>query len=482
MRELGQHIIAAIGWDRDLGWAGTREAIDQALAAGVGGFQIRGGPRYEVAQLTRALHAHSPVPLLVGADVERGAGERFHGAVSLPPAGALASLGDADAVRRAARITARDARELGLNWALGPVCDLDLDNGNPIVGVRGFGGDATRVGELSAEWIDACQAESVLACAKHFPGHGRTTVDSHLELPVQEESLTEMLASDLLPFRAAVDAGVASVMTAHVAFPALDASGVPATLSTPMLTMLRDELGFQGLIVTDGLQMDGILAGREETEASVGALAAGCDLLLAPLDPVRVVRALEAAVLDGRLDPERLDASRKRRAWWATWGAWFPDRRGLTLDERTWAKQVSDRVLAVVRGRMPWVPPVAEVVLVDDDPASAAPSRWAFKEALEALGHKVNVVPAATPNGEGVLVIAVFADVLPGKGHVSITSQSRLTVRLAVQGARTLRRDTLVVLFGHPRLALELPDAAHVLCAWAGDRGMQEAAARALCS
>lgn len=484
MRELGQHIIAAIGWDRDLGWTGTREAIDQALAVGVGGFQIRGGPRYEVTQLVRALHAHSPVPLLVGADVERGAGERFHGAVSLPPAGALASLGDADAVRRAARITARDARELGLNWALGPVCDLDLDNGNPIVGVRGFGSDAARVGELSAEWIDACQAESVLACAKHFPGHGRTTVDSHLGLPVHTESLTELLASDLVPFRAAVDSGVASIMTAHIAYQAIDRSGLPATLSAPTIRLLREELGFQGLIVTDALEMRGVRAAQDENEgeAAVGALAAGCDLLLAPTDPALVVQALADAVADDRLDGERLAASRARRDWWATWGRWLPDTRGPTLDDRTWAKQVSDRVLQSVRGRVPWVPPACEVVMVDDDPANAAPSRWYFVQALQSLGRTVNVVPGATERGEGVLVVAVFADVVPGKGHVNLTLQSRLTVRLAVQAARSLKRDTLVVLFGHPRLAAELPDAAHVLCAWAGDRGMQEAAARALVS
>lgn len=482
MSALGQHVIAAIGWDRDLAWAGTREAIDGALGAGVGGFLIRGGPRYEVAQLARALHAHSPVPLLVGADVERGAGERFPGAVALPPAGALASLDDRDAVHRAARITARDAREMGINWALGPVCDLDLAQGNPIVGVRAFGGDAARVAALAAEWIDACQAESVLACAKHFPGHGRTLVDSHLALPVQEESLTELLASDLLPFRAAVDAGVASIMTAHVAFPALDPAARPATLSPPVLALLRAELGFEGLVVTDALDMAGVRAGADEGEVAVQALAAGCDLLLAPADPGRVVRALEAAVAAGRLDAERLAASRQRRDWWATWGRWLPDGRGPTLDDRTWAKQVGDRVLRSVRGRVPWVPPAVEVVMVDDDPASAAPSRWTFIQSLQTLGRTVNVVPGATPAGEGVLVIAVFADVMAGKGHAALTPESRLTVRLAVQGARTLKRDALVVLFGHPRLAAELPDAAHLLCAWAGDKGMQEAAARALVS
>jgi beta-glucosidase-like glycosyl hydrolase len=482
MNELGQHVIAAIGWDRDFEWAGTREAIDQALAAGVGGFLIRGGPRYEVAQLARALHAHSPVPLLVAADLERGAGEHFHGAVCLPPAGALASLNEPDVVRRAARITARDARQLGINWALGPVCDLDLDNGNPIVGTRGFGSDARRVAEFSAEWIDACQAESVLACAKHFPGHGRTIVDSHLALPVQDESLTELLASDLVPFRAAIDGGVASVMTAHVAFPAIDRAAQPATLSAPTIALLRGEMGFEGLVVTDSLDMVGVLAVHDQPSAAVRALAAGCDLLLAPTDPALVVRAMEVAIAEGTLDAEKLAASRQRRDWWATWGRWLPDSRGPTLDDRTWAKQVSDKVLQVVRGRVPWLPPACEVVMVDDDPASAAPSRWSFIQSLQALGRTVAVVPGATEAGEGVLVIAVFADVVAGKGHVSLTPQSRLTARLAVQAARTLKRDALVVLFGHPRLATELPDAAHLLCAWSGDKGMQEAAARALSS
>ena len=226
--------------------------------------------------------------------------------------------------------------------------------------------------------------------------------------------------------------------------------------------------------------MRGVRAAQDEGEAAVGALAAGCDLLLAPTDPSLVVQAMAKALADGRLDAERLAASRARRDWWATWARWLPDSRGPTLDDRTWAKQVSDRVLQSVRGRVPWLPPACEVVMVDDDPASAAPSRWYFVQALQSLGRTVNVVPGATERGEGVLVVAVYADVLAGKGHVSLTPQSRLTVRLAVQAARSLKRDTLVVLFGHPRLASELPDAAHVLCAWAGDRGMQEAAARAL--
>jgi hypothetical protein len=295
-----------------------------------------------------------------------------------------------------------------------------------------------------------------------------------------EESVTELLASDLLPFRAAVDSGVASVMTAHLAVPAVDRSGLPVTLSAPAIRLLREELGFEGIIVTDALEMRGVSGAHDEGDAAVLALAAGCDVLLAPAHPALVVQAIADALADGRLDGQRLEASRARRDWWATWGRWLPDLRGVTLDERTWAKQVSDRVLRVVRGRVPWLPPACEVVVVDDDPASIAPSRWHFIKALETLGRTVNVVPGATEQGEGALVIAVFADVLPGKGHAGLTPHSRLTVRLAVQAARALRRDAIVVLFGHPRLAPELPDAAHLICAWAGDKGMQEAAARAL--
>lgn len=483
MQELAQHVIAAIGWDRDRQWGGTREVIEHALALGVGGFLIRGGPRADVAQLARALHAHSRVPLLIAADAERGAGERFHGAVALPPAGALAALDDREAVRRASHITARDLRDAGINWLLGPVCDLDFNNDNPIIGPRAFGGDPQRVGELCADWIDACQAENVLACAKHFPGHGRTLSDSHTGLPVEAVSVEELLTSDLVPFRAAVDSGVASVMTAHVAFTALDPHAVSATCSAPTLRLLREELGFPGLIVSDALEMQGARAAQGESEAAVAALGAGCDLLLAPTDPDAIVRAIAGALADGRLDANQLATSRMRRDWWATWARWLPTgRRGPTLDDRAWAKQVSDRVLRIMRGRLPWIPPVCEVVVVDDDPAEFAPSRVHFVEAVQALGRTVRVVEGATATGEGPLVITVFADIVPGKGHVSISAPTRLAVRLAVQSARTLKRDSLVVLFGHPRLADALPDAAHLLCAWSGDRGMQEAAARAVCS
>src|SRR4051812_36730224 len=280
MSEVAELFYPAIRWDATTGYETERAAIDAALKLGVGGFILFGGPSEQVATLTEELHSKSRIPLLIGADLERGAGQQFAGQTALPPLAAIASLEDVQAIRRAASVSALEAKAIGINWIFAPDCDLDVEPNNPIVGTRSFGDDPEQVAEYAAAWIDACQAEGVLACAKHFPGHGRTTADSHKELPHVAESAETLRETDLVPFRKAIDVGVASIMTAHVAFPALDSSGSPATLSRPILThLLRSELGFSGLVVSDALIMEGVLSGGE-TEAVIRALAAGCDCLL----------------------------------------------------------------------------------------------------------------------------------------------------------------------------------------------------------
>src|SRR6185437_1399177 len=227
MSEIAELFYPAIRWEESRGYEGQRAAIEEALKLGVGGFILFGGPSEHVAALTEDLHSKSRNALLIGSDLERGAGQQFAGQTALPPLAAIASLEDVQAIRRAAAVTAREARELGINWIYAPDCDLDIEPSNPIIGTRSFGSDPERVGEYAAAWIDACQAEGVLASAKHFPGHGRTTVDSHKELPRVEVSKEVLLETDLVPFRRAIERGVASVMSAHVAFPALDPSGMP---------------------------------------------------------------------------------------------------------------------------------------------------------------------------------------------------------------------------------------------------------------
>ena len=344
-------LLPAIRWDANHGYNAERPAIDKALALGVGGFILFGGDQERVRALTKELRQKSRVPLLIAADLERGAGQQFSGATGLPPLAAIASLGDADAVRRAARLTAREARTLGLNWDLAPVCDLDIVPENPIVGTRSLGSDSRRVAMLAQAWIQACQAEGVLACAKHFPGHGRTRSDSHSVLPVVDATRAELMEHDLAPFRAAIEAGVAGVMTAHVAYPALDASGAAATMSREMLQwLLRQQMRFDGLIVTDAMIMEGAIAEIGEEEAAIRALDAGCDLLLYPKDLEAVAGAIDRAVATHRLDSGRIQTSLRRRLKWAQWSSPPNEYRRPSGTDVLWGAQLADRVIHVVHG------------------------------------------------------------------------------------------------------------------------------------
>ena len=481
MSEIAELFFPAIRWDATRGYEGERAAIDQALKLGVGGFILFGGPSEHVASLTEDLHSKARIPLLIGADLERGAGQQFAGQTALPPLAAVASLEDVQAIRRSATITAREARSLGINWIYAPDCDIDVEPDNPIIGTRSFGSDPGRVAEYASAWIDACQSEGVLACAKHFPGHGRTTVDSHKTLPRVDESADTIRETDLVPFRSAIERGVASVMTAHVAFPALDPSGAPATLSREILTnLLRTELGFTGLVVTDALIMEGVLGGGE-SEAVVRALYAGCDCLLYPTDLAASELAIRKAIDDKRLDAESIQHSVERRRRWARWAALSKDNHRSARDESGWAVQLAEQVVHPLRGRLPPLSQPWNLVIVDDDVGGPypAPSRDPLISALRAGGVDLVV------NGEGgdgtaplATVIALFGDIRAWKGRPGYSAAAKAAVRTALDNAGASER--LIVLFSHPRLAGELDVDAPILCAWGGEAVMQRAAARVL--
>jgi beta-glucosidase-like glycosyl hydrolase len=304
--EAARLVLPSLRWRQDGGFGHEAGAIADALDIGVGGFIIFGGAVDTVRRLTTDLLRRAGRPLLLAADLERGAGQQVAGLTEFPPPAALASLEDASVIRWAGAVTAQEARAVGINWIFAPVADLDVRPDNPIVQTRAFGDEPQRVASYVRSWIEGCQGAGALACVKHYPGHGRTAVDSHIDLPVVDASAELLRATDLVPFQVAVDSGVASVMTGHVAYPSLDSSGLPATLSKPLLDELRGPLGFGGLIVSDALIMDGALQGRRESDAAVEAVRAGVDLLLYPKDPRRVKEALDQAVASGALERDRL--------------------------------------------------------------------------------------------------------------------------------------------------------------------------------
>jgi beta-N-acetylhexosaminidase len=265
----------------------------------------------QLSALTGAIHDSAP-DCLVATDEEGGDVTRLHMREGSPQPG-NAALGAADDLRLTAAVAAAIGTELaaaGVDLDLAPVVDVNSNPDNPVIGVRSFGADPALVARHTRAYVEGLQAAGVAACAKHFPGHGDTAVDSHLGLPRLEAPLDLLRARELVPFAAGVDAGSVAVMTSHVLVPAVDPT-LAATLSGPVLRLLRDELGFTGLIISDALDMAGAHAGRGEPAAAVLSLAAGCDLLcLGPNKDAAHVDAVVAAVVDavmsGALPEQRL--------------------------------------------------------------------------------------------------------------------------------------------------------------------------------
>ncbi len=278
-----------------------------------GGYAFFGGDLDAVRSLVAGLRESAGAPLLLASDLERGLGQQLAGGTSFPPPMALGAAGDPALAYEVGRATAREARAVGLNCVFAPVLDLVNEPQNPIVCTRAFGERPDLVAELGTALLAGLQGGGVLATAKHFPGHGRTRADSHSVLPVVETPAAELAASDLVPFRRAVEAGVGLVMSAHVAFPALEPDGaraVPATFSRAILTdLLRGEMGFRGAVVSDALMM-GALEQVAAGERAARALAAGVDCLLYPPDPREAVRALARQVEEGTLPEATLGRAR----------------------------------------------------------------------------------------------------------------------------------------------------------------------------
>ncbi|MEG5052024.1 MULTISPECIES: glycoside hydrolase family 3 N-terminal domain-containing protein [unclassified Microcoleus] len=285
---------------------------------GVGGVILVGGSAAELALRSHQLQSWAKFPLLLAADIEEGVGQRFAGATWFGPPMAIAEVARHDAgkadryAEQMGAVTAIEARAIGLNWILAPVVDVNNNPDNPVINVRAFGETPEIVGKLAAAFIRGAGEHPVLTTAKHFPGHGDTAVDSHLELPVLPHSPARLAEVELPPFVEAIAAGADAVMSAHLLIPAWDAE-FPATLSRKILIgKLREELGFEGLIVTDALVMGAIANKYGANEAAVLAAQAGADVLLMPLDPEGAILAVCEAVTQGRIPISQIKESVKR--------------------------------------------------------------------------------------------------------------------------------------------------------------------------
>ena len=307
----------------------------------VGGIIIFGAPMYETVHLVNRMQENAKVPLLISIDAETGIGMRFGDATNFPWNMAVAATGDPEYARKIGSITGREAKAMGIQHVFAPVLDVNNNADNPVINVRSYGENPETVGRFGVAFMQGLQGQGVLATAKHFPGHGDTNVDSHRGLPIINHSRARLEKTELVPFRRAIAAGVGSIRIAHIGLPQIDPTEIkplkqalrveaedgaeivdlkatlPATLSPIVQTqILRKEMNFQGLIVTDAMGMSGLTLYFDQKEAGVRAFLAGADILEKPADTEAMIAGLIGAVRSGRITETRLNESvRKILAW-----------------------------------------------------------------------------------------------------------------------------------------------------------------------
>jgi beta-glucosidase-like glycosyl hydrolase/CubicO group peptidase (beta-lactamase class C family) len=458
---------------------------------------------YPTAVLTNQLQAKSKVPLLVGADFERGTAMRLDEGTSFPTAMALAAAGNPRDAYTMGKVTALEARAVGIHWIYAPDADVNNNPGNPIINTRSFGEDPARVAEFVKEFVRGVEENGALATAKHFPGHGDTASDSHIDLPVIQADRERLEQLELVPFRAAIAAGASSIMTGHLSVPALEPDpNTPATLSSRILTdLLRHELHFEGLVVTDAMDMGGITVRYAPGEAAVRAFEAGADALLMPPVPDAAFEGLQGAVRSGRISQARLDASVRRI---------LQSKARLALEENrlvdvnainqkfghvAWqgeAQDISDRGVTLLRDvahRLPLdaTKPTRALLLAfyaDPEPYPAEDLERELRTRFDALTTlradtrfvKADVLKLPSPDSYDVAILALFVRVSDRKGNVDVPPEQ---AALAEQVFKT-GKPVITVGLGSPYLIERFPQAETWLAAFGISDVAQISVARAL--
>jgi len=301
-QKIGQVIMPRIDFNDPKSLPRARRLVEECE---VGGFIIFNGMRDIVSKTTQELQSISKIPLLFGCDAERGLGQIVSDMTLFPFTMSLGAADDIDLVYNQAAFIAQEMKKCGLNLLFAPVADINSNPANPIINIRSYGDNPELVSRLCRAFVKGCQDNDVLACAKHFPGHGRTGVDSHVDLPIQNTSLETLQNSDLVPFEKSIEAGVASIMTAHIAFSQIGDGSAVAISNRLVSDVLRDEMGFQGIVITDSLHMEGIIKLGDEQYLSQKALNTGCDIVLDPKDPITLIQNLSNSELDvSQLNPK----------------------------------------------------------------------------------------------------------------------------------------------------------------------------------
>lgn len=495
----------------------------------VGGIVLFRGPVYESVMLVNRMQQLAKQPLLISSDLEAGPGMRFDDTVNFPWNMAVGATANPEYARRQGELTAREARALGIQQIYAPVADVNNNAANPVINVRSYGEDPSSVAKLVAAFVEGAQHGGVIATAKHFPGHGDTATDSHRGLPEIDVTRERLNSVELVPFRAAVAAGVGAVMDGHIGLPLIDPTAItplprevkikasdtddeilvekgtmPTTLSPVMNKILRNELGFEGLIVTDAMSMSGLTLYFTQEEASVRALEAGADLLLKPADADAAIRGVRNAVKQGRLTEKRVDVS-VRKVLAAKYDLGLVRQRLTPLDEidlivggrqtLELSNEIAAHAITLVRNDAGLLPlnlaPNASIFNLaitngDDRLYIAQP----FVATLARSGRKVVTVVlddrSSAAEVKKALDLAGHADMVIASLYGRVRTGQARSVGLPEPGANALaalidRKTPLIgISFGNPYLLSSFPKLQTYLVAYGDMLSLQEAAAQAL--
>ncbi len=473
---------------------------------------------YETAALTEKLQRASRVPLLISADLEAGVGMRFADTTFWPSAMAVAATGDPSLAEREGRVVAVEAKAVGINHILAPVADVNVDPDNPVINTRSFGEDPQEVSRYVTAFIRGVQSEHVLATAKHFPGHGATHVDSHRALPVLDVSPQRLESVELVPFRAAIAANVASIMIGHLSVPSIEptpapvrpdqhnenpygtaASEVPregtlpATISPKIIDgLLRKELGFKGLVVSDAFDMGGLTEHFDPGEAAIRAIEAGEDQILLSPNTDMAIAAVKAAVKSGRISEQRIDVSVQRiLAVKEFTGAPHAEPEKIfriidSQEHRDLAGEIARRALTLVREQNGVLPlrrgARVLLVIITDLPDPTVMQDLEREARTRAEVVQVAMVDSRSRDEDLQPILAQNADVAllafavrarSGAGQIAVPAAARHLVEL-------LKLPMIGISFGTPYLLREVPSLGTYICAYGIQPVMQVAAVDAI--
>jgi beta-N-acetylhexosaminidase len=444
----------------------------------------------EAASFINRMQRLSRIPLLVSADFERGASMRVDATTIFPPAMAFTASRDPKEAEVEGEITAREARALGVQWLFFPDADVNNNPDNPIINIRSYGENPDDVSAFVSAFITGAHSvpkSPVLTTAKHFPGHGDTATDSHLNLATIDGDRARLEQVELAPFRAAIQSGTDSVMTAHIAVPALDAPDIPATLSPKILNgVLREDLGFHGIIVTDALEMGGIAKGFSTGEAAVLAIQAGADVLLMPPDGEAAINAVAAAVRSGHISQKRIDESVTRiliaKAHVGLAAKKLVDLEAVhsvvnSTESNAVAQQICDRSVTLVRNQNDFVPLKPSVSLkpsedtaffiLTEGSTTVEGQAFALEVRKRSVMANVTILDTRMPdadlqaavdraNGASRYVVVAFASVAANRGSVALGGGFPQLVENLV----ATKKPVALIAMGNPYLLRNFPDVA----------------------